>query len=87
MSRWLCGGGSSGKKAGAAKNKKKVPAVLGECDCSHMGLADLPKEAWAHRGTIRMLNMNSNAIKDIPKVSRELAMDVSMSAGCRFSSR
>lgn len=56
MSKWLCIG-------------RKKPAVLDTCDCSHLSLVDLPKEAWDHRHTIRYLNMNSNAIRDIPRVS------------------
>ena len=56
MSKWLCGIG-----------RRKQP-VLDTCDCSHLSLVDLPKEVWEHRATIKFLNLNSNVIKDIPKV-------------------
>ncbi len=56
MSKWLCVG------------RRKSPAVLDVCDCSHLNLVDLPKELLEHRGAIKSLNLNSNAIKDIPKV-------------------
>ena len=52
--------------------KKKAPPVLDTCDCSHLSLVELPKEVWDHRASIRSLNLNSNAIKDIPKVSSSL---------------
>lgn len=55
MSKWLCIG-----------RRKQV--VLDHCDCSHLNLVDLPKEVWDHRASIRFLNLNSNVIKDIPKV-------------------
>ena len=59
MSKWLCVG------------RPRKREVLDTCDCSHLNLVDLPKEVWDHRATIRLLNLNSNAIKDIPKVRLE----------------
>ena len=57
---WLCG----------AKKKPTVPppVVLDVCDCSHLSLVELPKEVVDNKDGIRRLNLNSNAIKDVPKV-------------------
>lgn len=55
---WLC----------VAKKKPPPPAALETCDCSHLNLVELPREVLDHMKAIRSLNLNSNAVKDIPKV-------------------
>lgn len=48
---------------------KKKPRVVDYWDCSRLNLVDLPKEVLQHRDTIETLYMQSNNVKDIPKVS------------------
>ena len=50
-------------------------------DCSHMSLTDLPREVLEHRATLRQLNLSSNAIRDVPRVSK-IRVVAELTNGC-----
>lgn len=47
---------------------RRKPKIIDFWDCSNLHLSELPREVLEHRHTLRSLYINTNSIRDFPRV-------------------